>query len=169
MWRSCWNLTQNSILYVYSRMPNLSVIGGSGVCREVFPNFHFWSDLGFQCFYHQSSGQTCNKVMWRYLPVTGVFIAKSIDETLAYNSVALPLLVIFWEEYEKILENSVKFKKKTCIYRKKPILTFRKNATATGHITAAAKMNPSYSPVGADLQSHLIHVFGSMGIHIRKS
>jgi len=38
----------------------------------------------------------------------------------------------------------------TFIHRK-PKLTFAKNMVATGHITAVAKMNPSYLPGGANV------------------
>ena len=149
MLRSCWNLTQNNIC-VLSRA-KFERNRRQWVCREVFPYFHFGHIWVFQCFYHQSSSQTCQKVMWRYLPVTGVFIARSIDETLTYKSVGLPLLVIFRRIMRKSLKIQIKFKKRTCIHRKQ-MLTFEKNVTATGHITAAAKMNPSYSPVGTNLQ-----------------
>ena len=135
---------------MYSRVPNLSVIGGSGSVEKC-SHISTLVTFGFQCFYHQSSSQTCQKVMWRYLRVTGVFIARSIDETLTYKSVGLPLLVIFRRIMRKSLKIQIKFKKRTCIHRKQ-MLTFEKNVTATGHITAAAKMNPSYSPVGTNLQ-----------------
>jgi len=46
MYRSRWNLVQNSTLYVYFHLSNLSLIGDREFV-QVLPNLHFWSDFEY--------------------------------------------------------------------------------------------------------------------------
>ena len=63
-----------------------SVTGGLYRCPQISTFCQIWS---FSVFYHQSAGQTCKKLMWRYLLLPVFYTARSTDDTLTYNRVGV--------------------------------------------------------------------------------
>jgi len=78
-------------------MPSLSLVGDGGGSVQVPPNFHFWSDFGvFQSVFTTSQPAKRAEINVTVFAVQVFYIARSIDETLAYNSVGLPLLILIF-------------------------------------------------------------------------